>query len=261
MKKRYSLPCLCSCCPACRHCRGRSFSRRAGRAHDRRRRRSHARRQDRPFLKQYGPDYPFQNVMPVLSRADLVAGNLESPISIRGTAVENKKFTLRAGADRGSARSRAPASAWSRLPTTMPWTSARWRFRTPWTRSTENDILFTGAGMDLEDARAPAIVKVKGRTACLPLLLPHLPARVLRFQRAGRAPRPGTRISSRPTSRRPAPLADLVIVSFHWGAELMTVGQGLPGRARPESRSTGAPTWCSAIIPMCCRTWSSTRAG
>src|SRR5512135_1378531 len=50
-----------------------------------------------PFLAEFGPGYPFSDVMPILSRADVVVGNLESSISTRGIAVENKKFTLRAG--------------------------------------------------------------------------------------------------------------------------------------------------------------------
>ena len=50
-----------------------------------------------PFLREFGPDYPFREVMHVLRRADIVVGNLESPISVRGKAVENKKFTLRVG--------------------------------------------------------------------------------------------------------------------------------------------------------------------
>ncbi len=63
-----------------------------------------------PFLKEFGPDYPFTDVMPFLSRADVVVGNLESSISTRGTAVENKKFTLRAGpiAATGAQESRHP---------------------------------------------------------------------------------------------------------------------------------------------------------
>jgi len=50
-----------------------------------------------PFLKEFGPDYPFADVKPFLGKADAVVGNLECSISSRGIAVKNKRFTLRAG--------------------------------------------------------------------------------------------------------------------------------------------------------------------
>jgi poly-gamma-glutamate synthesis protein (capsule biosynthesis protein) len=36
------------------------------------------------FLKKKGPVYPFEKVLPLLSNADIVFGNLENPISARG---------------------------------------------------------------------------------------------------------------------------------------------------------------------------------
>lgn len=173
-----------------------------------------------PFLNEHGPDYPFKHVMSVLRRADIVAGNLESPISVRGTAVENKKFTLRAGPiaaktlKSGGIRvvSLANNHAMDFGPLALQDTLAA---------LTENDILFAGAGMDLEGARTPALVKVKGKRLAFLAYSLTFP---LEFFASGSRPgtSPGYADFVKADIEKARVSADLVIVSFHWGAELMT---------------------------------------
>ena len=172
-----------------------------------------------PFLKEFGPAYPFNDVMPFFGKADVVVGNLESPISLRGTAVENKKFTLRAG----PVAAQALKSAGFRVVTlannhTMDFGPLA--LQDTLAALDENGILYTGAGMDLVDARAPALLKVKGRT--LAFLAYSLTFPLEFFASAGRpGTAPGYAEFVKADIEAIRPQADLVIVSFHWGAELM----------------------------------------
>jgi poly-gamma-glutamate synthesis protein (capsule biosynthesis protein) len=172
-----------------------------------------------PFLEQHGPDYPYQNVIPDLSRADLVVGNLESPISTRGKAVENKKFTLRAAPIAAKSLKRAGFRVVS-LANNHAMDFGPLALQDTLEALTANDILFTGAGMNLEDARAPAVVKVKGRTVAFLSYSLTFPLEF--FASSGRpGTAPGYDEFVKTDIEKARSLADLVVVSFHWGAELM----------------------------------------
>jgi poly-gamma-glutamate synthesis protein (capsule biosynthesis protein) len=176
-----------------------------------------------PFLKEFGPAYPFADVMPFLSRADLVVGNLESAISERGTAVENKKFTLRAGPVAVEALKSAGIKVVT-LANNHSMDFGPLALQDTLSILGENSILATGAGMDLDDARAPAIVKIKGRTVAF---LSYSLTFPLEFYASARRPgtAPGYADFVRTDIEKVRPAADLVVVSFHWGAELMTAAK------------------------------------
>jgi len=173
-----------------------------------------------PFLKEFGPEYPFSDVMPFLSRADVVVGNLESSISIRGTAVENKKFTLRAGPIAAQALKKAGIRVVT-LANNHSMDFGPLALSDTRTVLEENDILYTGAGMDLDEARSPAFLKVKGRT--IAFLSYSLTFPLEFFASAGRpGTAPGYADFVRSDIKKARTSADLVVVSFHWGAELLT---------------------------------------
>jgi poly-gamma-glutamate capsule biosynthesis protein CapA/YwtB (metallophosphatase superfamily) len=176
-----------------------------------------------PFLIEFGPGYPFTEVLPFLGSADIVAGNLESAISTRGKAVENKKFTLRAG----KIAARALTSAGIRVVTLANNHSMDFgplAFRDTLLSLEENGVLYTGAGMDLDDARTPALVKVKGRT--LAFLAYSLTFPLDFFASPGRpGTAPGFADFVKADIEKVRPRSDLVIVSFHWGAELLTAAK------------------------------------
>lgn len=173
-----------------------------------------------PFLTRYGPDYPFRDVIRVLRRSDIVAGNLESPISVRGTAVENKKFTLRAGPIAAAALKSAGIRVVC-LANNHAMDFGPLALQDTLAALTENDILFTGGGMDLNDARTPALVKIKGKTLAF---LSYSLTFPLEFFASPSQPgtAPGYADFVKADIEKVRPSADLVIVSFHWGAELMT---------------------------------------
>ena len=176
-----------------------------------------------PFLKQFGPDYPFRDVMPFLRAADLVAGNLESPISTRGVAVQNKKFTLRAEPLAAQALKAAGVRVVS-LANNHAMDFGPLALKDTLDALSESDILFAGAGMDLNEARAPAIVKVRGKTLAFLAYSLTFP---LEFFASARRPgtAPGYADFVKADIEKVRPRADLVVVSFHWGAELLTAAK------------------------------------
>ena len=176
-----------------------------------------------PWLEREGPGYFFVNVLPVLQQAQVVVGNLESPISSRGAAVPDKKYTLRVG--RGAAD--ALRAAGVRVVTLA--NNHMMDFGPPALQDTlavlaENGILYSGAGMDLRDARQPAMLRAAGRT--IAFLSYSLTFPVEFYASAGRpGTAPGYKDFVRHDIRQVRPKADLVVVSFHWGAELMTTAK------------------------------------
>ncbi len=176
-----------------------------------------------PWLEKEGPDYPFLHVLPVLRQAQVVIGNLEAPVSTRGAAVPDKKFTLRAGPLAVEALKAAGITVVSlannhildfgpaALQDTLEVLAA-------------NGIVYSGAGMDLADARAPAILKAHGRT--IAFLSYSLTFPVEFYASRGRpGTAPGYRDHVRKDIEAARKRADLVVVSFHWGAELMTTAK------------------------------------
>ncbi|MEK0312860.1 CapA family protein [Cohnella sp. 56] len=47
------------------------------------------------LMEQHGVDYPFKLAKPILEAADIAAGNLEAPITERGTPAENKTYVFK----------------------------------------------------------------------------------------------------------------------------------------------------------------------
>ncbi len=176
-----------------------------------------------PFLQEFGPDYPFAEVKPFLEKADVVIGNLESPISIRGTAVAGKKFTLRAGPIAAQALKQAGFRIVT-LANNHMMDFGPLALEDTLANLSDNGILSTGAGMDLDDAREPVIIKVKGKT--LAFLAYSLTFPLDFFASAGQpGTAPGYAEFVKADIEKVRPHADLVIVSFHWGAELLTAAK------------------------------------
>ena len=176
-----------------------------------------------PLLREFGADYPFTDVMSFLSRADVVVGNLESSISTRGTAVENKKFTLRAGPIAAQALKKAGIRVVT-LANNHSMDFGPLALQDTLKALDANTILSTGAGMDLDDARSPAIMKIKGKTiAFLSYSLTFPLEFIASAGRPGTAP--GYEDFVRSDIEKARSAADLVVVSFHWGAELMTAAK------------------------------------
>lgn len=176
-----------------------------------------------PFLKEFGPAYPFTDVKPFLDKADLVVGNLEAPISLRGKALEKKTFTLRAGPIAVEALKQGNIRVVT-LANNHILDFGPLALQDTLTILSENGILHSGAGMDLDDARAPALLKLKGKTIAF---LSYSLTFPLEFYASAKRPgtAPGYTEFVKADIEKIRPSADLVVVSFHWGAELMAAAK------------------------------------
>jgi poly-gamma-glutamate synthesis protein (capsule biosynthesis protein) len=191
-----------------------------------------------PWIEREGPGYPFVNVMPILLEADVVIGNLESPLSTRGVAVENKKFTLRAD-PRAADALKAAGIRVVTLANNHIMDFGPLALQDTLTALGAGGILATGAGMNLDDARAPAILKVGDRT--MAFLSYSLTFPVEFYASAGRpGTAPGYREYVRADIEKARSRADLVIVSFHWGAELMATAKDYQQELGRKSVDWGA---------------------
>ncbi len=176
-----------------------------------------------PYLLQHGPDYPFRDTLPILRQADVIVANLECPISTRGRAVENKTFTLRAGPIAVEALKKAGVRVVS-LANNHTMDFGPLALQDTLATLTENGILFAGAGMDLDDARAAATLKVNDTT--LAFLSYSLTFPLDFFASAGRpGTAPGYADYVKADIQKARQTADIVVVSFHWGAERLTAAK------------------------------------
>lgn len=176
-----------------------------------------------PYLEKYSPGYPFVNILSVLREADVTVGNQECPISTRGQAVPDKKFTLRVG-PLGIEALKAAGIGVVSLANNHILDFGPLALQDTLKTLSENGILAAGAGMDLADAREPAVIKVKGVTIAF---LSYSLTFPLEFYASRNRPgtAPGYADYVRTDIENARRRADLVVASFHWGAELLTAAK------------------------------------
>ena len=171
-----------------------------------------------PELAQYGFDYPFDKTREILASADIVVGNLEGPLTTRGEATQAKEYVFRSPPEQvAGALKRANFTAVSLAnnhildfgPDGLTDTIAALDLA---------GIKHAGAGANLKAARTPAMIEANGKRVALL-------AYSLTFPETFWATpdKPGTAFGHEAHIRADVTaaktLADLVIVSFHWGAE------------------------------------------
>lgn len=169
-------------------------------------------------VRELGADHPFAPTRGILSAADIAVGNLEAPFGTRGRPFK-KRFTFLVPPAHAAALARAGfdvvALANNHMmdygPEPLAATLAL---------LDSLGIARSGAGPDAARARAPAVVERNGvRVAFLSYSRVH-PTQFW----AGRR-KPGTAAADdaivAADIRKAKQRADLVVVSVHWGAELM----------------------------------------
>ena len=170
-----------------------------------------------PELARMGYDYPFEHVSTVLRRGNVVFGNLEGPLTRRGTAA-GKQYVFRS-----PPQLVAPALARAGFSVLSLANNHSMDYGLEGLRDTvqalmQAGIRHAGAGDDLTAARQPAIIETNGaRVAVL--------AYSLTFPEEFWAgpDRPGTAFGHENQVRADVAAArqraDIVLVSFHWGRE------------------------------------------
>lgn len=172
------------------------------------------------FVERYGYDYPFEYVAAELARGDVIFGNLEGPLTVRGEAVD-KQFAFRTPPDKvAPALARAGFDVLSLANNHSLDYGPRGLFDTL-AALEDAGLKAAGAGADSAAARAPVVVSANGLDVGFLAYSNTFPASFW-----ATAERPGTafgyaqHIHADVTQLRER--VDVVVVSFHWGQEANT---------------------------------------
>jgi poly-gamma-glutamate synthesis protein (capsule biosynthesis protein) len=171
------------------------------------------------LMKTNGFDYPFREAKATLEAADITAGNLEAPITTRGTPAENKQYVFRGSADAIPAIKEAGFDflslannhtldyGWEGLSDTMD-------------ALDDSDLQHAGSGNDDREAFAPAYIESKGNTVGFVSVTRVVPEVSWKADKT----HPGVAEAYSP-DRAVAAIkeakqnADVVVVMVHWGVE------------------------------------------
>lgn len=172
----------------------------------------------RPVMKEQGYDYPFVKMLPYFSGAQIVFGNVEGPLTDRGTPDQDKTYVFRSPpAMVGNALRAAGFNVVSLANNHTLDYGTEGLAQTIETLDSVG-ILHTGAGADLMAARQPALLQANGQRVAILAYSMTLPESF--FAGAGKA---GTAFGHEQHVRADIMAAreqaDIVLVSFHWGQE------------------------------------------
>lgn len=170
-----------------------------------------------PVYKRAGFDYAFAGTKSVLRAADVAIGNLEAPLATGGTEYVGKKFRFKVDPSAAAALRNAGFTVLS-LANNHSMDFGAEGLRETVTCLRKNNLVPVGAGMNIMEARLPAILSVKGKRLAFLAYSLTQPVEFFAGQnRAGTAP--GFVQIVREDVHRARAVADHVVVSFHWGAE------------------------------------------
>jgi len=172
------------------------------------------------LMDKNGVDYPFAASKSILEAADITAGNLETPITLRGTPAEDKKYVFKgkpeylaglknAGFDVVTlANNHTLDQGWEGLSDTMD-------------HLDDAGIRHVGAGRDDEEAFTPVYIESNGMTVAYIGVTNIVPVTTWKADKN----HPGVAEAYDLTRAKVAiqaarKLADVVVVMVHWGEEL-----------------------------------------
>ncbi len=172
----------------------------------------------RPVLQENGYDYPFVHMLPVFKDAHVVIGNLEGPLTTRGTAESDKTYTFRSPPDKVSAALKNAGFNVVTLANNHTLDYGPEGLAQTLEALDAVGIHHVGAGADLAAARRVAIVTVNGQRVAFLGYSVTLPETFYAgAHKAGTAFGHEAHVRADVTAARLQ--ADIVIVSFHWGQE------------------------------------------
>jgi poly-gamma-glutamate capsule biosynthesis protein CapA/YwtB (metallophosphatase superfamily) len=173
------------------------------------------------LMKKNGYDYPFREAKSVLESADITAGNLETPITTRGTPALDKQYVFRGTPEAVSALKEAGFDylslannhtldyGWEGLSDTMDYLD-------------DAKLQHAGSGNDDREAFTPAYIESKGMTVAFVSVTRVVP------DVSWKADRNHAGVAEAYTPTRAVAAikeanvnADLVVVMVHWGEERM----------------------------------------
>jgi poly-gamma-glutamate synthesis protein (capsule biosynthesis protein) len=171
------------------------------------------------LMKINGYDYPFRKAKPLLEAADITAGNLEAPITKRGTPAEDKQYVFRGSSDALPALKEAGFDflslannhtldyGWEGLSDTMD-------------ALRDAGLKHAGSGNDDKEAFEPAYIESKGLTVAFVSVTRVVPVVAWKADRnhpgVAEAYSPDRAVASIKEAKKNA---DIVVVMVHWGKE------------------------------------------
>ena len=168
-------------------------------------------------IDDFGPNYPFLKVAEILRQADITTGNLESAISSKGRIVDSKLINFRADPVTVAGLSYAGFDVMSLANNHIMNYGGEALIETMELLQREG-IEYTGGGRDIRGARTPAILRSRGMRIAF-LGYNEIPPNWFRATPS----RPGIAWAEIPAVQEDVAkakgLADLVVVSVHWGVE------------------------------------------
>ena len=173
-----------------------------------------------PTVLKQGFDYPFIQITAILQSADIAMANLEAPLTRQTEPVEDKRFTFKVDPQAAAAIQRSGIKVLTLAnnhigdfgPEGVTDTIAALR---------QHGLRYTGAGENLNQARRPtAIATARGSVGFLAYSNTFPKSFYAKSDRPGTAPGYADFVSKDVQKLRE--FVDYVVVSFHWGAELMT---------------------------------------
>jgi poly-gamma-glutamate capsule biosynthesis protein CapA/YwtB (metallophosphatase superfamily) len=172
----------------------------------------------RPVMQANGYDYPFTDMRSYFAGAQIVFGNLEGPLTTRGTPEQDKTYVFRSPPDKvGQALRNAGFTVVSLANNHTLDFGAEGLAETIEALDAVG-IAHVGAGENLQAARRPAFFDVGGKRVAVLAYSLTLPEHFY-----AEANKPGTAFGHEAHVRADVVAArqqaDIVLVSFHWGQE------------------------------------------
>lgn len=172
-----------------------------------------------PYLKQRGYSYPFESNKYILKTADITVVNLEAPLTNNKEAFMNKEYVLKMNPDAASAMRDAGFNV-ATLANNHIMDYGVEGLKDTITSLANAGIDHAGAGENLNVARKPATKSIKGKNIAFLAYSKVFPDEFYATDNsAGTVPGLFEYIMN--DIKKTKQHYDIIVVSFHWGEELM----------------------------------------
>ncbi len=171
----------------------------------------------KPFIEEYGSAYPYKYTAYIFKEADISFANLESPLSTEGEPIPDKEYTFRAHPQVAEGLKEVGFDVLSLANNHILDYGKGALFET--IEVLDSRMIFhIGAGRNIQEAREPAMVKVKSRRFGFLAYSNTLPKEFWAEE-----DKPGTAYGKfsrvKEDVKELKEKVDFLIVSFHWGNE------------------------------------------
>ena len=168
-------------------------------------------------ILKYGPDYPWKNVLHLLKDTDLLLGNLEAPLSLSGSKWLKKTYYLHAD-PRTVAALNVAGFDYFGLANNHVMDFGTIALKETLEILDQNGFAHSGAGFNEEAAQTPAFLDLGSLKVAV---LSYSLVGPIDYKASGK--KPGSAWGYKQTIldgiKKAQPMADLVIIWIHWGAD------------------------------------------